>query len=116
MQSSSPPRKRKAAYLRGFSVPLAGPTHSRSQDAPNRAKDVRRDRSASPPAASECAASAHSVEAPIEALGCRTENKRGEDPPSSGTDENGHRRRQVDKRQRQSCPNEGARERHSGSD
>jgi hypothetical protein len=44
---------------------IAGPTRSRYQD-------VRRDRSSSPPAVSECAASSHPVEAPIEALGRRT--------------------------------------------
>jgi hypothetical protein len=55
------------------------------------------------------------VETPIEALGCRTQNERGEDPPGSGTYEGGQRRRQVDERQRESGPKEGRAERHSGS-
>jgi hypothetical protein len=44
------------------------------------------------PAASEYAGPAHPVQMPIEALGCRPENKRGEDPPDSATDEKGQRR------------------------
>jgi hypothetical protein len=55
-------------------------------------------------------ASSHPVETPIEALGCRTENDRGEDPPGSGPDEDGQRRRQIEERQREGCSDEGPRE------
>ena len=56
------------------------------------------------------------METPIEALGCPAENKREENPPGDATDEDGQQRRQVGKRQREGCPDEGTAERHSGSD
>lgn len=68
------------------------------------------------PATPEYATCSHAVETPIEALGSRTENERGDDPPGSGSDEDGQQRRQVDERQREGCSDEGPPERHSGSD
>jgi hypothetical protein len=68
-----------------------------------------------PPATSECATSSHTVETPIEALGCPAENERGQEPASGGTDEDGQRRGQIGERERQSHPDEGAQERDRGS-
>jgi hypothetical protein len=71
-----------------------------------------RERGPLPPVAPEAAASSHPVETPIEALRCRTEKKRGEDPAGSGTDEDGQGQRQVCERQRQGRPDERRPERH----
>jgi hypothetical protein len=49
----------------------------------------------------KCAAS-HPVEAPVEALRCRAENNRKEDPSARATDDDCHGRRQVAERQRES--------------
>jgi hypothetical protein len=43
----------------------------------------------SPPTTTECATSSHTVEVPIEALGCPAEKERGQKPASGGTNENG---------------------------
>ena len=48
--------------------------------------------------APERGASSHPVQAPIEALGRRTEKNRREEPACNTTDEEGERRRQVDER------------------
>ena len=73
-------------------------------------------RGPSVPTAPEYAGSSHPVEMPIEALGRPAENKGGEDPTRSATDENGQRRRQVGQRAHENCPDESPGERHSGSD
>ena len=54
------------------------------------------------------------METPIETLGCRPENKRGEDPPDSATDEKGQRRRKVGQRARKNRPDKSAGEQHGG--
>jgi hypothetical protein len=71
---------------------------------------------ASPPAAPEWTTSSHTVQTPIEALGCPAENERGQEPASGSTDENRERRRQIGQRECQGRPDEGAQERDSGSD
>jgi len=56
----------------------------------------------------------HPVEAPVEALGCPTENYREEDPTGDAPDDNRPRRRQVGQRPHENRTDDRAGKRNSG--